>query len=62
MKRTIVIIAALALLAIPRTADAQKHRSYVIGFYNLENLWADAVRKEYKYRKPRPAKTDKNAE
>ena len=31
-------------------------------FYNLENLWADSVRKEYKYRKPRPAKTDKNAE
>lgn len=31
-------------------------------FYNLENLWADAVRKEYKYRKPRPSKTDKNAE
>ena len=31
-------------------------------FYNLENLWADAVRKEYKYRKPRPAKTDKTEE
>ncbi|MBO4844629.1 MAG: ribosome silencing factor [Bacteroidales bacterium] len=31
-------------------------------FYNLENLWADAVRKEYKFRKPRPAKTDKTEE
>lgn len=31
-------------------------------FYNLENLWADAARKEYKYRKPRPAKTDKTEE
>ena len=31
-------------------------------FYNLENLWADAVRKEYKYRKPRPAKTEKASE
>lgn len=31
-------------------------------FYNLENLWADAQRKEYKYRKPRPAKTVKDSE
>ena len=31
-------------------------------FYNLENLWADAVRKEYKYRKPRPAKKENTSE
>ena len=31
-------------------------------FYNLENLWADAQRKEYKYRKPRPAKTVNESE
>ena len=52
MKRTIVIIAALALLAIPRTADAQKHRSYVIGFYNLENLfdtYHDEGKNDYEY-------------
>ncbi len=52
MKRTIVIIAALALLAIPRNADAQKHRSYVIGFYNLENLfdtYHDEGKNDYEY-------------
>ena len=52
MKRTIVIIAALVLLAIPRTADAQKHRSYVIGFYNLENLfdtYHDEGKNDYEY-------------
>ena len=33
-------------------------------FYNLENLWADAQRKEYKYRKPRtrPAGTVNESE
>ena len=52
MKRTIVIIAALVLLAIPRNADAQKHRSYVIGFYNLENLfdtYHDEGKNDYEY-------------
>ena len=52
MKRTIAIVAALMLLIIPRTADAQKHKSYVIGFYNLENLfdtYHDEGKNDYEY-------------
>ena len=52
MKRTLYIIAALALLMLPRTADAQKHKSYVIGFYNLENLfdtYHDEGKNDYEY-------------
>ncbi|MBR1886841.1 MAG: endonuclease/exonuclease/phosphatase family protein [Bacteroidales bacterium] len=52
MKRTIAIVAALMLLIIPRTADAQKHKSYVIGFYNLENLfdtYHDEGKNDYQY-------------
>ena len=52
MKKTLYIIAALALLALPRTADAQKHKSYVIGFYNLENLfdtYHDEGKNDYEY-------------
>lgn len=52
MKKTLYIIAALALLMLPRTADAQKHKSYVIGFYNLENLfdtYHDEGKNDYEY-------------
>ena len=52
MKKTLYIIAALALLMLPRTANAQKHKSYVIGFYNLENLfdtYHDEGKNDYEY-------------
>jgi len=52
MKKTITIIAALLLLFVPRQADAQKHRSYVVGFYNLENLfdtYHDDGKNDYEY-------------
>ena len=52
MKKTVFVIAALLLLVLPRTADAQKHRSYVIGFYNLENLfdtYHDEGKNDYEY-------------
>ena len=42
MKKILVILTALVLCIT--CADAQKKgsQSHVIGFYNLENLWADA--------------------
>lgn len=53
MKKTLfAAIAALVLLALPRTANAQKHKSYVIGFYNLENLfdtYHDDGKNDYEY-------------
>lgn len=52
MKKTVFVLAALLLLALPRTANAQKPRSYVIGFYNLENLfdtYHDEGQNDYEY-------------
>ena len=52
MKKAVTIIAAIALLILPRTADAQKNKSYVIGFYNLENLfdtYHDDGKNDYEY-------------
>lgn len=39
MKRIILFIASLILASAPFNAEAQKSRSHVIGFYNLENLF-----------------------
>ena len=47
MKRYIYILIAVLLVAAPWRADAARHRSYVIGFYNLENLF-DTVHDEGK--------------
>ena len=38
MKKISIYVLVLALL-LPATASAQRDRSYVIGFYNLENLF-----------------------
>ena len=38
MKKNIYLLLAVFLLVMPFRADAGKHRSYVIGFYTLENL------------------------
>ena len=52
MKRYIYILIAVLLVAAPWRADAAKHRSYVIGFYNLENLFDtvhDEGKNDYQY-------------
>ena len=52
MKKYIYILLAVFLLAMPFRADAGKHRSYVIGFYNLENLFDtvhDEGKNDYQY-------------
>ncbi len=52
MKKTILVLFALILLALPQRADAQKHQSYVVGFYNLENLfdtYHDDGKNDYEY-------------
>ena len=52
MKKNIYLLLAVFLLAMPFRADAGKHRSYVIGFYNLENLfdtYHDEGKNDYQY-------------
>jgi predicted extracellular nuclease len=52
MKRSFYILLATLLLIAPFRADAGKHRSYVIGFYNLENLFDtvhDDGKNDYQY-------------
>ena len=52
MKKYIYPLLAIILLAMPFKADAGKHRSYVIGFYNLENLfdtYHDEGKNDYQY-------------
>ena len=51
MRKISIYILALALL-LPATAQAQRNRSYVIGFYNLENLfdtYHDEGKNDYEY-------------
>ena len=50
MKKTIILFLAFVLL--PALASAQRDRSYVIGFYNLENLfdtYHDEGKNDYEY-------------
>ena len=52
MKKLFYILLAALLLTVPFRADAGKHRSYVIGFYNLENLFDtvhDDGKNDYQY-------------
>jgi len=52
MKKTLYLLATLLLLSLPQLAGAQQHRSYVIGFYNLENLfdtYHDDGKNDYEY-------------
>ena len=52
MKKYIYPLLVVFLLALPFRADAGKHRSYVIGFYNLENLfdtYHDEGKNDYQY-------------
>ena len=52
MKKYIYLFVAALLLTYPFRADAGKHRSYVIGFYNLENLfdtYHDEGKNDYQY-------------
>ena len=51
MKRLAYVLIAV-LMVLPFRADAAKHRSYVIGFYNLENLfdtYHDEGKNDYQY-------------
>ena len=51
MKRLLYVLIAV-LMVMPFRADAAKHRSYVIGFYNLENLfdtYHDEGKNDYQY-------------
>ena len=52
MKKTIAILVTLILLAAPGNSWAQKNHRYVIGFYNLENLfdtYHDEGKNDYEY-------------
>ena len=52
MKRFFYLLLAVLLLVVPFRADAGRHRSYVIGFYNLENLfdtYHDEGKNDYQY-------------
>ena len=52
MKRYLYILIALVLVFAPWKADARKHRSHIIGFYNLENLfdtYHDEGKNDYEY-------------
>ena len=52
MKRYLYVLIALALVLAPWKADARKHQSHIIGFYNLENLfdtYHDEGKNDYEY-------------
>ena len=52
MKKYLISLVALLVVALPFKADAQKNRSHVIGFYNLENLfdtYHDDGKNDYEY-------------
>ena len=52
MKRYLYVLIALVLVLAPWRADARKHRSHIIGFYNLENLfdtYHDEGKNDYEY-------------